>query len=306
MEQEAQASQAIREKSRQLSEDSASELARAKQGLGAGGRLAVDVASTGVQIASDALMNLLTGGIAGTAAMGLRSFGGAVEQAQADGATMNETMAYAAATGAKDLILNKLLGGLGRVYGDSKTGKAIASMIDNYAGSPSQKKLLSTALNALSEGGEEIAEAVVGNALKSIYNDKGMLENVTDEELGDYMYEGLIGAILGGATESIGGIADSRRSRVNTNTEVNAEQTAPTETAPIKAPTPEAKAEPTAEEIVAEILSGTVSNSQARQIMDSPELKDAFYALTGERVVGTNSEQRNIIKEASQTARIET
>lgn len=211
MEQEAQASQAIREKSRQLSEDSASELARAKQGLGAGGRLAVDVASTGVQIASDALMNLLTGGIAGTAAMGLRSFGGAVEQAQADGATMNETMAYAAATGAKDLILNKLLGGLGRVYGDSKTGKAIASMIDNYAGSPSQKKLLSTALNALSEGGEEIAEAVVGNALKSIYNDKGMLENVTDEELGDYLYEGLIGAILGGATEGIGSITDGRQ-----------------------------------------------------------------------------------------------
>ena len=297
MEQEAQASQTIREESKKLSEDSASELARAKQGLGAGGRLAVDVASTGVQVASDALLNLLTGGVAGTAAMGLRSFGGAVEQAQADGATMDETVAYAAATGAKDLILNKLLGGLGRVYGDSKTGKAIASMIDNYAGSPSQKKLLSAALNALSEGGEEIAEAVVGNALKSIYNDKGMLENVTDEELGDYLYEGLIGAIIGGATEGIGTISDGRRGVASPN--ANAAVEAEAETAPVAtentAPA-NTEADTNGWSMEEMLASGRVNNTTANAILDNPEMAAAFTRLSGISLDGTREQNRTAIQ----------
>ncbi len=287
----------------ELSAKGAENLARAKQGAGAVGEFAVDLGSAGLMMGADALLGLVSPALA-TASMGSRSFGGAAQEARAEGADLNEQFSYAASTAAKDILLNKLLGGLGRVYGNSKVGKAVTNMVDSRISNPQTRRMLTAALNAALEGGEEALESVAGNALKSIYNDKGALENVTDAELGDYLYEALIGAALGGATELIGsGIDRAARPAESARTEQSIEPAAPTPApAPaIPTPTPVQPSPSEYTETVLNILRGDVSNRKAESIYNNPQLKTAFEALGLGELNGTNSQNRATVKQASQS-----
>lgn len=218
-----------------LSEQSAENIAAAKEGLGGLGQFAVDVGVAGTQLAGDALIGALlapvTGGASALAPMAVRGFGSGTQQARQEGATLGQQVAYGAGSAALSVATEKIANvaaPLRRTFGSGVLDNAIAKA----TGRLGQSAAGQTVLSALSEGGEEVVEALVQPVLQRITYDKTALQQYQDPDyLADTIYQGLIGGTLGGALGAAGSIG--RRSAENANRRAtDAAGTAQTETAP--------------------------------------------------------------------------
>ena len=160
-----------------------------KEGLGAVGRFAIDTGAA----AGDILIDAATG--VPMVNMAARAFGNAAIEADNAGATIDKQLEYAAAQAGKGAILNKLVGGLGKVYGKSKLSSVTDKLWDKAAKNPATANALKAVLNT--EGAEEFLEAAIDPAMRTIYSDKSLAEEYSEEELADWLYSGLVGQILG-------------------------------------------------------------------------------------------------------------
>lgn len=218
-----------------LSEQSAENIAAAKEGLGGLGQFAVDVGVAGTQLAGDALIGALlapvTGGASALAPMAVRGFGSGTQQARQEGATLGQQVAYGAGSAALSVATEKIANvaaPLRRTFGSGVLDNAITKA----TGRLGQSAAGQTVLSALSEGGEEVVEALVQPVLQRITYDKTALQQYQDPDyLADTIYQGLIGGALGGALGAAGSIG--RRSAENANRRAtDAAGTVQTETAP--------------------------------------------------------------------------
>ena len=203
-----------------LGDSAAADLERAKQGLGTGGKLAVDFASTAAQWAGDAALGTITG--TGMLPMMLRAAGGGAQQARADGADAGQQAVYALGSGvlagATERIAN-VASPLKKVFGkgvlDDAIQKAAGKMTQNAAGR--------MALSFISEGGEEMLESAVQPILQNITYDAGA--EYDSEWLADTLYQGLMGGLLGGVlggAGEIGTAAQTRKTQKTTGAQMNA------------------------------------------------------------------------------------
>lgn len=226
----ARATQAVYDTADRLAAQSAQNIAEAKEGLGSVGQFAVDVGVAGTQLAGDALLAALTGGSA-LVPMAVRGFGSGTQQARQEGATLGQQLAYGAGSAALSVATEKIANvaaPLRRTFGSGVLDNAITKA----TGRLGQSAAGQTVLSALSEGGEEVVEALVQPVLQRITYDKTALQQYQDPDyLADTIYQGLIGGALGGALGAAGSIG--RRSAENANRRAtDAAGTAQTETAP--------------------------------------------------------------------------
>lgn len=232
------ATQSVYDTADRLAAQSAQNIAEAKEGLGSVGQFAVDVGVAGTQLAGDALLAALTGGSA-LVPMAVRGFGSGTQQARQEGATLGQQVAYGAGSAALSVATEKIANvaaPLRRTFGSGVLDNAIAKA----TGRLGQSAAGQTVLSALSEGGEEVVEALVQPVLQQITYDKNALQQYQDPDyLADTIYQGLIGGALGGALGAAGSIG--RRNTENAQRRAtDAAGTAQTEPAPVSTtPAPE-------------------------------------------------------------------
>lgn len=288
----ARATQAVYDTADRLAAQSAQNIAEAKEGLGSVGQFAVDVGVAGTQLAGDALLAALTGGSA-LVPMAVRGFGSGTQQARQEGATLGQQVAYGAGSAALSVATEKIANvaaPLRRTFGSGVLDNAITKA----TGRLGQSAAGQTVLSALSEGGEEVVEALVQPVLQQITYDKNALQQYQDPNyLADTIYQGLIGGALGGALGAAGSIG--RRSAENVQRRAtDAAGTAQTEPAPVSTTQAQETAEGTATPLrvgrvttIQQPYQGTVpvqaQKSAAPVIVDSGSVQRAANRIEGAR-----------------------
>lgn len=278
---------------------------------GAFAQLLFDAGVGGVQMGYDALMNFLIPG-SGLASAGLRGAGSGILEAQQSGASTLEQLAYGLGVGAVEAATEKisnLAGPLRRVFGGGVADRAVSSLVNRLTSSTAGRALLNLAANAAGEGFEEFVSSAANPVLRRIFDENALAEYGDPQMWADAAYDALVGATIGGVLGLPGTVSTVRNRSASQNVENNAPAvdsagadvtegnvtTRPTESA-VEAPA----ASQAATEVEALLFPGNVSNNVANRIIDTPELRAQFEALTGQRLTGTKSEMRSAIKEFAQ------
>lgn len=192
-----QMQQAIADKSAELSESGGRDIERSKWGASDAGKFALDAVSQVPALAADMAANAILPG-SGMAMMMGRSFGGGVQQAEAGGGNLAQAGAYGAASAAKEYLTEKMFGGLDLAYGKGFADTAVEKLVGKLAKTDIGRTVLRTVING---GGGEFVEEFVSSAvdptLRAIYNGKSIGENYSEEQVSDWLYDGLVGAALG-------------------------------------------------------------------------------------------------------------
>lgn len=207
-----QMQQAIADKSAELSESGGRDIERSKWGASDAGKFALDAVSQVPALAADMAANAVLPG-AGMAMMMGRSFGGGVQEAEAGGANLAQAGAYGAASAAVESLTEKLTGGLDIAYGKGFTDKVTEKLIGKLAKSDAGRTAFRAITGALGEGAEEFISSAVNPTIRAIYNGKSIGENYSEEQVSDWLYDGLVGAALGlaGSGVSIATGADAKK-----------------------------------------------------------------------------------------------
>lgn len=204
-----QAVQRIQGAADRLSASSQKEISAAKEGLGQAGQFAVDVGVAGTQLLGDVLAGSVTGGGA-LLPMAVRSFGSSAQTARQSGADLGQQLLYGTGSAALSVATEKI----SNVAAPFKAAFGAGVLDDALSRLPaklSQSAAGRTVLSAIGEGGEEVVEDLVQPLLQRITYDSGALSQYQNPEfLSDTLYDGLIGAALGG----VGGAADVAVNRI--------------------------------------------------------------------------------------------
>lgn len=217
-----------------LAERGAQDVQEAKQGLGKVGSLAVDAGVGGMQLGADILLGLPTGGA--MLPMALRSAGGASQEARQEGASHEQQAGYGMAAGAISVLTEGLSNAakpLAKVFGkgiaDDMVDQAVKSLAARLAKTPAGRAaaqaLLKTGVSALGEGFEEMAEDAFDVAAKRMIYDP-----TAELDVGEMLYDGLVGGTLGGVLglggEIVGARGEYEKYRLKTAEELAAQKKA--------------------------------------------------------------------------------
>lgn len=212
----------------------ARDVQEAKQGLGKAGSLAVDAGVGGMQLGADILLGLPTGGA--MLPMALRSAGGASQEARQEGASHEQQTGYGMAAGAISVLTEGLSNAakpLAKVFGkgiaDDMVDQAVKSLAARLAKTPAGRAaaqaLLKTGVSALGEGFEEMAEDAFDVAAKRMIYDP-----MAELNVGEMLYDGLVGGTLGGVLglggEIVGARGEYEKYRLKTAKELAAQKKA--------------------------------------------------------------------------------
>lgn len=217
-----------------LAERGAQDVQEAKRGLGKVGSLAVDAGVGGMQLGADILLGLPTGGA--MLPMALRSAGGASQEARQEGASHEQQTGYGMAAGAISVLTEGLSNAakpLAKVFGkgiaDDMVDQAVKSLAARLAKTPmgraAAQALLKTGVSALGEGFEEMAEDAFDVAAKRMIYDP-----TAELDVGEMLYDGLVGGTLGGVLglggEIVGARGEYEKYRLKTAEELAAQKKA--------------------------------------------------------------------------------
>ena len=217
-----------------LAERGAQDVQEAKRGLGKVGSLAVDAGVGGMQLGADILLGLPTGGA--MLPMALRSAGGASQEARQEDASHEQQTGYGMAAGAISVLTEGLSNAakpLAKVFGkgiaDDMVDQAVKSLAARLAKTPmgraAAQALLKTGVSALGEGFEEMAEDAFDVAAKRMIYDP-----TAELDVGEMLYDGLVGGTLGGVLglggEIVGARGEYEKYRLKTAEELAAQKKA--------------------------------------------------------------------------------
>ena len=217
-----------------LAERGAQDVQEAKRGLGKVGSLAVDAGVGGMQLGADILLGLPTGGA--MLPMALHSAGGASQEARQEGASHEQQTGYGMAAGAISVLTEGLSNAakpLAKVFGkgiaDDMVDQAVKSLAARLANTPAGRAaaqvLLKTGVSALGEGFEEMAEDAFDVAAKRMIYDP-----TAELDVGEMLYDGLVGGTLGGVLglggEIVGARGEYEKYRLKTAEELAAQKKA--------------------------------------------------------------------------------
>lgn len=222
------------------------DLTAAKFGIGKLGDVAVDVGAFGAQMVPEMALGAVTGGVGGLAAMGARAFGGGVHEARQAGASYGQQGLYGLASAGTELVTEKLFSvaapfrkafGSGMQVGGKSLDEMLVKALNRVTKNPEAARLIAA---ASTEGLEEVIADAVNPTIRSIYNGKTPLQNYKEEDVTNWLYDGMIGSILGG----LGGVTGQAVSRrAGTGQETLPTEETRTEAEPL--PRPDRSAAPT-------------------------------------------------------------
>lgn len=194
-----------------LAQSSAQNIAEAKKGLGEAGRFLVDAGAGVTQLATDVLVSSVTG-IPASAVMAIRTFGAGSEEARQAGASYEQQAAYGAASAAVETLTEKIFDGVAGIYGKGRADEIVEKVIAKL-NTDTGRTVARSVINAVGEGTEELISGVVNPIIRAIYNGKSIGENYSEEQVSDWLYDGLVGAALGlaGSGVSIATGADAKK-----------------------------------------------------------------------------------------------
>ena len=164
---------------------------KAKEGLGWGGKMAVDLLTQGTMMALDKA----TG--APNISMFTRGLGSGAQEARQAGSTAQEQIGYGAAVGTVEVLTNKLFDGLAGIYGKGAADDLVEATIAKLAKSRDGQAALRLLASGFNEGIEETLSDAVNPLLRTIYSDKSIKEEYSEEQLSQWLYDGLVGGIMG-------------------------------------------------------------------------------------------------------------
>lgn len=198
---------------KEMAESGSAELEASKAGKSEVEKVLIDVAVQGGNMAADAAIGLATGGA--MTPMALRSYGAGVIAAESAGASQRDAMLYGMASAGVEMLTEKLFDGFLGVYGegvgDHMTDYVIGKLAKTEAGQAAWGMLFS----AGGEAAEEFISGIVDPMFTSIYNGKTVAENYSETEMGDIMYDALIGGILGFMGGSVEGLTRRQSGAAN-------------------------------------------------------------------------------------------
>lgn len=222
------------------------DLTAAKFGIGKLGDVAVDVGAFGAQMVPEMALGAVTGGVGGLAAMGARAFGGGAHEARQAGASYAQQGLYGLASAGTELVTEKLFSvaapfrkafGSGMQVGGKSLDEMLVKALNRVTKNPEAARLIAA---ASTEGLEEVIADAVNPTIRSIYNGKTPLQNYKEEDVTNWLYDGMIGSILGG----LGGVTGQAVSRrAGTGQETLPTEETRTEAEPL--PRPDRSAAPT-------------------------------------------------------------
>lgn len=225
---------------------SSEDLTAAKFGIGKLGDVAVDVGAFGAQMVPEMALGAVTGGVGGLAAMGARAFGGGAHEARQAGASYGQQGLYGLASAGTELVTEKLFSvaapfrkafGVGMQVGGKSLDEMLVNALNRVTKNPEAARLIAA---AGTEGLEEVIADAVNPTIRSIYNGKTPLQNYKEEDVTNWLYDGMIGSILGG----LGGVTGQAVSRrAGTGQETLPTEETRTEAEPL--PRPDRSAAPT-------------------------------------------------------------
>ena len=198
------AGQSMQQTAKKLSTSAQQDIQEAKQGLGKVGSFLVDTGVAGAQMLGDVAVGALTGGSA-LPAMFLRSAGSSAQEARDAGGTLGQQVAYGLGSGALSVATEKLLNvsaPFKKAFGEG----VLDSAITKAAGKLGSTTLGKVAISAISEGGEEFAEALMQPILQRATYSKD-----ASFDLSQALYDAAIGAALGGIGGGVEAVASRNR-----------------------------------------------------------------------------------------------
>lgn len=294
-----------------LAQRSAEEVAKAKAGKSKFGQTMVDVGVAGTQMLGDLALNAIVPG-SGLAAMGARAYGSSSLEARQAGANALQQVGYGLASAGVEVLTEKMFDGLAGLYGGGTFDKALEKAIGKLAKSDAGKTALRVLANASGEGIEEIASDIANPIIRSIYNNKSVVQNYSEEKLSDWLHDGLVGGILGavgGGTQIINGknAQLNKESRIN-NGYASEKTMTPQEQAAhdkVLALNPQPTKQTAAPDVV-KILAGTniqpetteqaTAQDGARNVITPPQEQDApqsaQQAVAGQNETSSNYSQK--------------
>lgn len=206
------------------------DIARAKEGAGAVGRLLVDAGASITQTALDSAANGLLGTPGSMGSFAMRAFGGGTQQARQDNpdSTLTQQVLFGTASAAKEVFTEKMFNialPFARAYGggalDDVVERGIRSAVDKFAKTEAGKKALGSALTfgagTVGEGLEELIGDWMEWQLPRIY---GGDVATAQETLSNSLYDFLVGATSG----AMGGVISPNTYRYDLGTAQAAQQ----------------------------------------------------------------------------------
>ena len=206
------------------------DIARAKEGAGAVGRLLVDAGASITQTALDSAANGLLGTPGSMGSFAMRAFGGGTQQARQDNpdSTLTQQVLFGTASAAKEVFTEKMFNialPFAKAYGggalDDVVERGIRSAVDKFAKTEAGKKALGSALTfgagAVGEGLEELIGDWMEWQLPRIY---GGDVATAQETLSNSLYDFLVGATSG----AMGGVISPNTYRYDLGTAQAAQQ----------------------------------------------------------------------------------
>lgn len=284
------------EKADKLAAEAAEQTEKAKEGKNAVEQFLIDAGIAGVNLAGDIALNTVAPGL-GWVNMAARGYGSGSQQARQEGATGAQQFFYGLGTAGIEILTEKLgniAAPLKKAFGKGLADNVVEKVISKLTSSAAGQRVLSFLVSGASEGMEEVVGDMLEPLLRRATYDEQALSDYSDSEFwSDTIRDGLIGGALGLVAGS-GGLVNRSSTPSTTQANVDAQAAQPTAQTTV-----ETQAETTATQprTVADIInSGNVSTNAANTIIENPQLKAEFEAISGTKLTGTKSEQRTFIK----------
>ena len=153
------------------------------------------------EVATDALVNTLTGG-GGLAFMGFRVFGSEASNAMSQGASEAEAALYGLAKAGVEVLTEKMFDGLYGVYGEGVADDLTKDLIFKMTENPTVAKLLTVAFAGAGESVEELASGLADPLVNAILTKE--VGSPDFAEIGDSMLIASIIGALGGSVQVVG------------------------------------------------------------------------------------------------------
>lgn len=194
------------------------------------GSFLIDAYSTALDLGTDAVVNLATGGVGGLANMGVRVFGLTAAESAEQGDSLQTQVAKGVTAAAIEVLTEKLGGAFEGIYGKtlatkvsgSELGKAISEAVNKLMPSPVGRRIIQFLAQSGSEGFEEVLSDVLNTAADHLFGwaqeDKTFWEDIKDDKQ-QILYDALLGSFMG-MFGSVNVLANGN-SNANTNANVD-------------------------------------------------------------------------------------
>lgn len=284
------------EKADKLAAEAAEQTEKAKEGKNAVEQFLIDAGIAGVNLAGDIALNTVAPGL-GWVNMAARGYGSGSQQARQEGATGAQQFFYGLGTAGIEILTEKLgniAAPLKKAFGKGLADNVVEKVISKLTSSAAGQRVLSFLASGVSEGMEEVVGDMLEPLLRRATYDEQALSDYSDSEFwSDTIRDGLIGGALGLVAGS-GGLVNRNSTPSTTQANVDTQAAQPTAQTTVEM---QAEATATQPRTVADIISsGNVSTNAANTIIENPQLKAEFEAISGTKLTGTKSEQRTFIK----------